>query len=358
MKVFLCGTSFHDSYGGPAYSVARLAAALSARGIDVALWAPDGSAVSAADVPPQIRRFGGPVYSALGEFGKPDVIHDNGLWRPHNHRLARLAFERQVPRIVSIRGMLEPWALRHKAMKKWVGWRVYQRRDLAVASCHHATAESEAAQIRALNLGVRVCVIPNGIDLPPERPRGEAAAVELRTALFLSRIHPKKGLLMLVEAWARVRPRGWRLRIVGPDDSHHRSQVERAVAHAGLSAEVCFAGPVAGAAKMREFFDADLFVLPSHSENFGLVVAEALAHDLPVITTTATPWNIVNSLRCGWCVPPDAHALVEALRQATALDREALRSMGRHGRELVASRFSWPDVARQFQDIYADARAA
>ena len=150
---------------------------------------------------------------------------------------------------------------------------------------------------------------------------------------------------MLIEAWARVRPQGWRLRIAGPDEAGHQKQVERAVSAARLGEVISFTGPIEP--KMREsaFFDADFFVLPTHSESFGMVVTEALAHNLPVLTTTGAPWLILRERGCGWCVDPTVDGLTEGLRQATCLNTRALREMGRKGRALVIEKLSWKSVA-------------
>jgi glycosyltransferase involved in cell wall biosynthesis len=173
-----------------------------------------------------------------------------------------------------------------------------------------------------------------------------------RSALFLGRIYPIKGLLMLVEAWARVRPDGWLLRIAGPDEDGHQKQVEKAVAAAGLGEAVSFTGPVGYQMKKSTFFNADLVVLPSHSESFGIVVAEALAHGLPALTTTGTPWSILPESGCGWWVDATVDGIAEGLRQATTLDPEALRSMGAKGRALVIARFGWKRVADLMLSTY------
>jgi glycosyltransferase involved in cell wall biosynthesis len=356
VKVFLAGTSFRPEYGGPAYSVSRLAAALAGAGAEVGLWAPDQS----AEVTPllsttcSVRRIGGTEADALNGFGSPDILHDNGIWLRHNHRLAELAKRQGIPRIVSTRGMLEPWALKHKKWKKTIAWSVYQRRDLASANCHHATAESEASNIRGLGLDVPVCMIPNGVDLPETtdistRPGPDRTG---KTALFIGRIYPIKGLPMLIEAWAQARPSGWKLHIAGPDEAGHRLQVEHAISAAGLDEIVSFLGPLEGRAKQAAFSDADLFVLPTHSESFGIAVAEALAYKLPVLTTTAAPWPMLRDRDCGWCVDPSVSGLTKGLRQATSCDSATLRAMGERGRAFVAKDFGWARIATQFVEIY------
>ncbi len=356
LKIFLSGTSLLTAYGGPAYSVSRLAAALVAEGADVGLWAPDGSAMTSPLVlsGSRVTRLGGSLGEAIGRFGRPDVLHDNGLWRRHNHESATIAARLKIPRVVSSRGMLEPWALDHKGFKKRIAWRLYQKRDLVRASVIHATTERETENLERLELGVPVRAVANGVDLPDlssvERP--EKA---LRTALFLGRIYPVKGLPMLIDAWAKVRPYGWRLMIAGPDEAGHRAEIQQAVHAQSLGDVVSFSGQVDGEEKRRAMIDADLFVLPTHSESFGMAIAEALAYGLPVLTTTGAPWPLLSERNCGWRVAPRADALAKGLRTATSLSSATLRSMGANGRKLVGNAFQWNEVARQMLALYRTA---
>lgn len=360
MRLFLAGTSLLPAYGGPAYSVARLAMALTEAGVQVGLWAPDQSAATTPllSATSPIRRLSGTEAEALENFGETDVLHDNGIWLPHNHRLAEIAAERGIPRLVSTRGMLEPWAMNHKRWKKRVAWWLYQCRDLKRAHCHHTTANAEAGNLKRLRLGVPICVIPNGVDVP-EVDRiagsvggGRAGGGRRKTALFLGRIYPVKGLPMLIEAWASVRPAGWHLQIAGPDEAGHQAEVEKAVIDAGLGGVISFVGPLEGEAKTRAFFDADLFVLPTYSESFGMAIAEALAHGLPVLTTTGAPWSALPERGCGWWVDPTVDAIADGLRLAISLDSATLQAMGAKGRAFVAAEFGWDNVAIQFVSFY------
>lgn len=360
MKVFVAGTSLLPSYGGPAFSVSRLATALTEAGAEVGLWAPDQSAGFTQLLPAQssVRRLTGTEAEALDSFGKTDVLHDNGIWLPHNHRLAVLGESRGISRVVSTRGMLEPWAIKHKRLKKNLAWCLYQCRDLKQARCHIATGEAEAQNLKHLGLGVPIATVPNGVDVPEERPPGMGSGTERavqgrpRSALFLGRIYPIKGLPMLIEAWGRVRPDGWTLRIAGPDEAGHRKQIEKAVTSAGLGRVVSFTGPLADGLKTSAFFDAELFVLPTHSESFGIVVAEALAHGLPVLTTTGAPWSTLPGSGCGWWVDATVDGIAEGLRQATTLDPETLTSMGAKGRALVSRQFGWKRIADLMLSTY------
>jgi|SRR5579884_2607251 len=359
MKVFLSATSLNEVYGGPAHSVSRLAVSLVESGVEVGLWAADQTAPSTRLVPPRtaIRRLSGSAVEALKNFGTPNILHDNGIWRQHNHQLAVLARERGISRIVSTRGMVEPWARNHKRLKKYVAWLAYQKRDLQTADCHHATAESEAANLLALRLGVSVTTIPNGVDVPTcaarkQNTSSQPTTERRRTALFLGRLCPVKGLEMLIDAWARTRPRNWQLCIAGPDEAGYRSRLEDLVSTFSLGDVVGFIGPIYGQAKQDLLFGADLFVLPTYSESFGMAIAEALAHGLPVLTTTNAPWAALHDHDCGWSVAPTVAGIAQGLIQATGTDSRILRVMGDNGQRFVASELGWKHIAARVISLY------
>ena len=312
MKVFLTATSLAPDYGGPAFSVSALASALADVGVDVGLWAADGSAVATPLLPKSttVQRFGGAESDALMRFGSADLIHDNGIWLPHNHRLAVLAEKRGIPRVVSIRGMLEPWAFRHKRAKKRIAWWLYQRRDLTQAQCHITTGEAESQNLRRLGLGVPISIIPNGVDVPDKPPRQNEMELQrddrrpLRTALFLGRIYPVKGLPMLVEAWARVRPDGWSLRVAGPDEAGHRKQVE--TGSIGRRLRECHflhrsrrtSYEEFRVLRRRPFCVADPFGKLWDGRCRGACSRSAGPDN------HWRPWSILQERGCGWWVPP------------------------------------------------------
>lgn len=281
---------------------------------------------------------------------EPDVLHDHGAWLPSNVLAAWTARRAGVPLLGTPRGMFTDWALAHRSGKKRLAWHAYQRWTMRQAACFHVTAEAETAALRALGLPQPTALIPNGVRLPEAMPDGAATAD--RRALFLSRVHPKKGLPMLLDAWARVAPDGWTLEIVGPDENGHRAELEAQAAERGLDGEVVFAGPVDDADKWTKYAAADLFVLPTHSENFGIVVAEALAAEVPVLTTTGTPWRELETQGCGWWVEPEPDAIAEALAAATAQDDDTLAAMGQRGRTLVEENYTWAAVGRKMTRAY------
>lgn len=359
MRVLLTVASFLPSYGGPALSVSRLGAALAAQGADVALWAPDGSALTSSVIDDVAGRAPGMTIARLpAEFGRAldaagrlDVIHDNGLWLPYNHAVAKAATERGIIRIVSTRGMLEPWAFKYKAHKKRLAWLIYQKRDLSRAQAIHATAEQEALNLRRFDLPCPIFVAPNGMDLPPKFPQRR---YDHRKMLFISRVHPKKGLPLLVEAFARLRPKGWQVIIAGPDELGHTAELVAMIEAAGLEDAFQFVGPKYGDDKERLFNEADIFILPTHSENFGIVVAEALARQVPVLTTTGAPWAELIKHRCGWRVDVSVDGIAEGLAAAVSTDPKELRAMGARGRAQIAEAYGWEGIAALVSQNYAD----
>lgn len=279
-----------------------------------------------------------------------DIIHVQGIWSPLVHYACRFSVERNIPYIVTPRGMLEPWALRQKRLKKWLALWWYQKKDLNRAQCIHVTAQAEADSVRKLGVTSRVEVIPNGTEIPESLPAKHAN--DKKRVLFLSRIHPKKGLVDLISAWSQVMPSGWECVIAGTDEDGYASEVQNAIRKYGLEETVRMHPSVDGKEKWDLYRSADLFVLPSHSENFGLVIAEALASGVPVITTVQTPWEELISHRCGWWIEDNASALAVALKQATSTEDIELNEMGTRGRALIQSKYTWPAVAAKLATLY------
>ncbi|MFN3190769.1 MAG: glycosyltransferase [Aureliella sp.] len=280
-----------------------------------------------------------------------DLIHDHGIWTRHNRSVAAAAKRTGKKRVVSPRGMLEPWAIRHRIWKKRAAWWAYQRKDLTCASALHATSMQEAKQLRRLGLKLPIIVLPNLIEVPEGLDRSSRSKRE-KTAVFLGRIHPKKGLLELVSAWQRVNPEGWKFRIIGPDEDGHLDELKSAVADAGLSNSWTFLPPIYDSKRWQELIDAQLMILPTHSENFGQVVAESLAVGTPVLTTTGTPWSDLPTKGCGWYVKPTPDGLAVALKEAMQSSEEELGKMGDRGSDYIKSKFSRHAVGIQMMQAY------
>ncbi len=378
--------------GGPVRSVQGLVASLEQAG--VVTWL---ASCRAGDEiwEKGILHFRTPPTSALGELGdffealvceiKPDIIHLHGIWLPQIHIAVKVAKRHGVPYIETPRGMLEPWSLEQKKWKKRLAMWLYQRRDLKHAAALHATAESEAEHFRELGFTNPIIVSPNGVNLPTQElpgllrhsvPRNDEsdstrhcehseAIHSLRTALFMSRMHVKKGVLELVEAWSKLKPQGWRCELVytisGEEEREYEAKVKRRIEELGLGDDFVLTGALTGDDKWEAYRRADFFVLPTYSENFGIVIAEALYAGLPVITTKGAPWaellgiedkGLGNSGRCGYWIDVGIEPLVPALREMMALSDEERAEMGARGRKLVEEKYTWPAIAEQMKREY------
>jgi glycosyltransferase involved in cell wall biosynthesis len=272
-----------------------------------------------------------------------DIVHLHGTWSPILAIAADISRARSIPFIVSPHGCLEPWALGHRKLKKQVALAVYQRRILKNASMLVATAGQELESIRGLGLTSPVALLPNGVDLVAEPRR---CAGSIRKLLFLSRIHPQKGLSDLVQAWARVRQPGWQVVIAGPSERGYEDEIQLLIRKQGFEGDFDFPGLVSGEKKECCFAEADIFVLPTYSENFGIAVAEALARGIPVITTTGAPWQELETHRCGWWVTPGVDGVAAGLSAAMAMSRDSLADMGARGKKLVEEKYSWDRIGR------------
>ncbi len=246
--------------------------------------------------------------------------------------------------------MLAKWAFRHKLWKKKIAWKLYQRSDLKGARLIHATSSQEVEDLRTLGFRQPIALVPNGVD-PPEL-REPAPRNGPRKLLFLSRIAPVKGLLDLVDAWASLRPRGWTVVVAGPDEDGYKSVIQKAIQAKGLEQFFSFTGPVGDRQKWELFRSASLFVLPTYSESFGVVVAEALACGVPAVTTKGAPWQELATERCGWWIDIGAEPLEAALREAIGLSDAERQEMGLRGRELVERRYVWQGIAAKMRHVY------
>lgn len=360
--------------GGPAVSVPALAAELERCGVASPIVTIDDPRHGPQNLPAGVR-VASIVANALSrncrgaslQFGAAlaaeartaDIVHSHGVWMMQNREARIAALGAAKPLVISPRGMLEAWSLAHGAWKKRLAWLLYEGKNMRAAAAFHATSSAEAESIRALGLRAPIAVIPNGVACPPPdaipaRSVLDSAFPALRDrrfCLFLSRLHPKKGIELLLAAWARETS-GRVLLIAGPGDESYRAVLAKLACESGCESRVILAGMVEGPTKAALLAHADLLVLPTHSENFGMVVAESLAHGTPTITTKGTPWRDLATHRCGWWIERDADALLAALNESAAMSIAQLREMGAHGRNLVESKYSWHRVGRDMAAFY------
>ena len=360
LNIFMTIASLDPSTGGPARSVPSLGEAIHKAGVDVQLYVNNKTGES-----DQSKKTTSTFLSVkaindldnmvkgLNRGGKDNtVIHNHGIWLPLNHYASVTARRYNIPLIISPMGMLEPWARSYHSWKKMIAWCFYQRRDLKAATVLQATSKQEAGNLQLLDFHIPIAIIPNGVDIPEFPEPVVKDKTNLKTALFLSRVHPVKGLLNLVRAWAKIRPVNWRVVIAGPDEGGHQIEIEQEIQRHELSDSFSFIGSVADQDKWELYRSADLFVLPTHSENFGIVIAEALASGTPVITTKGTPWKELVENKCGWWIDIGVEPLAEALTKAMNLSPEERQVMGQRGRRLVEQNYSWDKIGNEMLSVY------
>ncbi len=304
------------------------------------------------------------------------VVHVHDLWSPWLHRWAQTARKVGVKVVWSPHGTLTPWAMHYKWFKKKIAWMLYQKRDLQGAASIHATVPSEVEDVRRVGLKNPVIVAPLGVRMKVGKIECQInrrdwvcrAGKSLNnsipsefygghTLLFVSRVHRKKGLQNLIKAFSSLVAamsisRGWRLRIVGPDEDGYTTKLMALAKNNGVSERIDFTGPKYGAELENEYRGADCFILPSFSENFGSVVVEAMAAGVPVIVSRGTPWQEVEERKCGWWVENDPVTLARTLAKMMALSDDERREMGARGRKLVTEKYQWPVIGRKMAEAY------
>lgn len=284
---------------------------------------------------------------------QPDVFHTNSCWLPMSARTAMWARETGCKVVYTPHGMLEPWIMRrHYWTKKLPASMLFQRKGIQMANLLHATADSEKDNLLRLGWNRKIEVIPNCVEV--DKIMMKQSWKRNKEILFLSRVHVKKGINFLIEAVACLKEdlQGYAIRIAGEGDEAYIAELKSLTEKLGVADLVHFEGGVYGDRKWELFRQADLFVLPTHSENFGIVVAEALATGTPVVTTVGTPWQELETCRCGWWTEIGTDATAEGLRKFLKCTEEELETMGRNGRKLIEDKYSTTAVSCQFVEMY------
>lgn len=362
MKIIQVAPSIDLESGGPSYTVTRLASELNRLHGNVQLHTlHSNNEKIETDIEPifhlalKIKKIGMSPSLLKGLYStaeRSDVLHSHGLWMMPNIYPGRVAREKGCVLVISPRGMLANWSLNRSKYKKIVMGYAGQYRTLRSASGFHVTAISELEDIRGHGLTQPAAVIPNGVDIP-DIDECKVPFSDRKRVLFLSRIHPKKGLNILMDAWkvlAETYPK-WELIICGPGERQYVQDAIRSI-QIMRHQNVHYREPVYGREKYELFRSSDLLVLPTENENFGVVVAEALAHRVPVIVSHGAPWEGVQTNRCGWWIHNNCKTWTETLMTAMAMSDEARREMGIRGRQWVTNTLSWNVIATQMLQFY------
>ena len=358
--------------------------------LDAGRWSP---------LVPRIAEVCGPRAFGYGrDFAKlldprADLLYCAALWKYPSWACLNWQKSTGRPVLIAPHGSLDAWALNNSRWKKRIAAWLFKDAQLRRATCFRALCEAEADAIRAYGLSQRIEVVPNGVELPPESSiNGTERSAGRKTLLFLGRVHPKKGLLGALRAWADIQKsesknyhsKMWQIVIAGWDQGGHEAELRTLCDEFGLrtilgpchsnrrgeegqandspnsqtslleTADVVFWGPVFGAEKATLLQRADAFILPSHSEGLPMSVLEAWAYRVPVVMTPEC--NLPEGFACraaleirnGQAGNSDWEGL-RALLEMTDGDR---RAMGYRGRTLVEERFTWPKVAARLRDVF------
>ena len=307
---------------------------------------------------PRYRPFSGVWKKAVVDLldsVRPDIVHVNCCWTPDCAMIQRLAQKRGYKVVLTPHGMLEPWIIkRHYWTRKVPALWLYQKAAVQRADCVQATAESERDNLLKLGYNSNIKVVRLGIDA--ESIEMKRSWKKSRQILFLSRVHVKKGINFLIEAADVLRNelQGYKILVAGEGDADYVEAMKRMICDRGLQDIVQLIGGVYGDEKWRLFQTSDFFVLPTHSENFGLAIAESLASGTPVITTVGTPWNDLNDTNSGAWIEIGTQPLTDTLRKFLALSDEELETMGRNGRKLIETKYSAHVMAEQMMEVYKE----
>lgn len=374
LRIALLTASLSRRAGGLFQSVRRSAQALHEAGVeveviglrdadteaDLAAWSPLKPIVMDTVGPARFGYARG-LKSTLLE-GQFDIVHQHGIWQGISIATNGWRQATGRPVMISPRGMLDPWAVRHSGLKKRIAGALFEHKNLREAACIHALTTSEAEAVRAYGLENPIAIIPNGTSIPDLvdetcRPPWDQQD-DRRALLFLGRIHAKKGIIELLEGWADLKlnqphhNRAWHLVIAGWDDGGHLGVVRQAVTDLGLEEDVTFPGPLHGETKDAAYRCASAFILPSHSEGLPMAVLEAWSYHLPVLMTSEC--NIPEGFEHDAAkeIHRDTPRLSAQLDAFFGSSDKVHSRIGEAGFKLVEAKFAWTTLAARHCEVY------
>lgn len=374
VKVVFTVPGIADESAGPSYTVPSLCKAVQDAGAEVSMSVIAKSEKRQYPYPVKTHQVdyfpADRVYLYSREFARSlaqdakevDVIHVNGIWM-HVVVAAANAIRKTLCKIVYCpRGGLSKTALSRGRMLKWLFWHFLgQKRLMRATAMFHAASMKEHDEIRALGFKQPIAVIPNGIDVP--KVQHKPFAMTNRKIAFFGRIHPTKAADHLVEAWGRVAADfpEWSLEIAGPDCGAVPQL--KAMIDGKKIPRVSLLGELKGKAKYEFLAQADLYVLPSLTENFGITIAEALVCGTPCIASKGCPWEGLEGPsspngyaaapgRAGWWIDIGPDALEKQLRESLKVEPEVLEEMGRRGKAWMERDYVWAGIGKKMLAAY------
>lgn len=363
MKVLHTISTLGVNGGGPSTCTYTLVKGLNEAGIDVNIltFSPEEGDVLISrekfihliDRPRETRfGFSKLFRSTLEDYPSIDLIHANCLWQYVSHVSGIKAREKKIPFVLSPHGMLYPSAMDKSKWIKKISLYLYQFSDLQKASTIHATCIQEKDYIRAIGIKAPIAVIPNPIKIPENQTKVVPPEGKKRVG-FLGLFSPIKNIEFLIKAWSITGKKNsdWELVLIGDGSTEYKVSLFKLASDLGIT-NILFPGFLSGDAKEDMMNSLSYLVLPSKSENFGMVVAEALIKDIPVIASKGTPWEELNVKYAGWWIDIGVDPLVKALREAMELSDLERKKMGENGRKLVEENYSIEIVSKKMIELY------
>lgn len=293
---------------------------------------------------------------------RPDLIHQHGIWTLSSFETERYSRAHHVPLVVSLHGMMDPWAVQNSSFKKRIAWLSYQQRNLEQAQALLVTSIREAEMLRSLGIQSPIALIPNAVDRiigAHPAPWREELGDQRRVLLFLGRLHPKKGVSELLHGFASFRQGHpehadtWSLVITGWDDGGYEEEFRSLARKLGLAEPaLLWTGPLFGRDRDAALSHADAFILPSHSEGMPLAALEALSAGVPVLLTNECNLPIVFEHQAGISISATEDGVVHGISTLTSLSSPEREKMGERGEALVQESFTWSKVAEDTMRIY------
>lgn len=279
-----------------------------------------------------------------------DIYHTNGIWMHCNHWTCYIARKKEKPYIITPHGMLYPQALARSALKKKLMLSVYFDKDLRLADCIHVTCQQEMEHYRNLGYKNSVAVIANPVVIPDFISNLKAVRSSKKIG-YLGRLHPYKRPDALIKAWAKIENEDNELILMGKGTPEYEHYLQHLINELNLK-NVRFLGLISGRQKYEILASLTALCVPSKTENFGMTVAEALITQTPVICTNTAPWNDLNTYNCGWWVNNDIDTLADTIRKVFCMPQEQLTLMGYNGLELIKSKYSDIQIAKNMHQLY------
>ena len=286
-----------------------------------------------------------------------NIIHQHGIWTPMSLYSMKVRKQFNLKSVIQPHGYLEPFRLNISKYKKKAAYRLFERSNLRNASALIACSEDEALKLKSMFPKNDVAVIFNGIDpdffnapsVKSPKPKTK------KRILFLSQIIPLKGLDRLFRVIADIGVHhfdDWEFMVAGYGDEKYLKSLKTLVTSLNLNILVSFVGRKLGQDKLEMFDNATFFVLPTFNENYGIVVAEALARGLPVLTTKGTPWKELDTRNCGLWLDNTEEGLRVGLMKMLDEPESKIKNMGLNGKNLIADKYLWDRTTLRTIDLY------